>query len=168
LFLWLRGDVGAVAEAPAADDTDPGGEPFTPRDEAEPPLRASRDPIPRPELRAAGDGIPIMAARDDSSANGRRHPHPVTEEHQRIFGENSVIGSLNGAMDVEDFEGLRRLNEQYKKEYPEDPHRLQSGYDLIADCLEQPTPENRNRAERYFKEERASTLRRYVKRYCLK
>jgi hypothetical protein len=131
-------------------------------------ILAARYHAPQSRQQLASDGNPIMGARGDSTKHGPRHPHPITAEHQRIFRENALISSLNGAMDVEDFRGLRELNERYKTEYPEDPNALQAGYDLIADCLEERTPENRARAERYFAEERASTLRRYVRRHCLK
>ena len=130
-------------------------------------ILAARYRAPQSQQELASDGVPIMGARGDSTEHGPRHPHPMTSEHRRIFRENALIGSLNGAMDVEDFRGLRELNGRYKAEYPEDPHALQAGYDLIADCLERRTPENRARAERYFAEERASTLRRYVRRHCL-
>ncbi len=131
-------------------------------------LMAAHRPEFEPQQELAGDGVPIMGATGDSTEYGPRHPHPITPEHQRIQRENALIGSLNGAMDVGDFEGLRELNERYKIEHPDDAHALQAGYDLIADCLEERTPDNRSRAERYFAEERASTLRRYVQRHCLK
>jgi hypothetical protein len=91
----------------------------------------------------------------------------MTPQHQRIFKENSILGTLNGAMDVGDVEALRQLNEQYQREFPDDPQQLQSGYSLIADCLDGRTDETRTRAQRYFDEQRGSTLRRYVKRHCL-
>jgi hypothetical protein len=95
------------------------------------------------------------------------HPHPHTPEHERIFHENNVIGQLNGAMDVGDFIGMRRLNAEYRKEYPEDGHLLQEGYEIIADCLEELTEERRARAKRFWQTERGSQLRRYVRRHCL-
>jgi hypothetical protein len=93
--------------------------------------------------------------------------HPITPEHRRIFRENNLIGDLNGAMDVMDVAGLRRLLQQYREEYPEDAHVLQDGYALIADCLERPGPETRAVAQRYYDVERASGLRRYIRRHCL-
>lgn len=115
----------------------------------------------------ASDGIPIMQARGDSTKNGPRHPHPFAARHQRIFRENALLGALNAAVDAADPESLRRLSQQYQAEYPEDEPQLQSGYDLIADCLESADAETTARAQRYFDEERGSTLRRYVKKYCL-
>lgn len=121
---------------------------------------------PKPEV--ADDGIPIMGpGSSDSTANGPRHPHPFTPQHERIFKENSMLGSLNGAMDAGDPDALRQLNAEYRVEFPDDPQQLQTGYDLIAECLEQRTEETRAKAQRYFDEQRGSTLRRFVKRHCL-
>jgi hypothetical protein len=70
-------------------------------------------------------------------------------------------------MDVGDFIGIRRLNAEYRKDYPEDGHLLQEGYDIIADCMEERTAERQARAKRFWQTERASQVRRYVRRYCL-
>jgi hypothetical protein len=96
-----------------------------------------------------------------------RHPHPITPEHERIFEENSRIGTLNGAMDQGNFAALRRLNAQYRRDYPEDAHVLHDGYDLVADCLERRSSRTHAAARRFWQEQRASSLRRYVRRYCL-
>jgi hypothetical protein len=69
-------------------------------------------------------------------------------------------------MDVHDGPGLRRLLQQYRREYPEDPKALQHGYELIADCLGHPGPAARA-AQRYYDTERGPTLRRFVSRHCL-
>ena len=113
------------------------------------------------------DGVPIRPAGSaDIDARGMV-PHPITPTHERIFHENNLIGDLNGAMDVKDAAGLRRLLQQYRDEYPEDAHVLQDGYELIANCLEQPGPETRSLAQRYYDDQLDSGLRRYVRRYCL-
>jgi hypothetical protein len=104
--------------------------------------------------------------REAPPSEGDR-PHPITPEHRRIFEENNRIGALNGAMDRGDFAALRRMNAAYRRDYPEDAHVLQRGYDLIADCLEQRTPDAVDAARRFWELQRASTLRRYVRRHCL-
>jgi hypothetical protein len=95
------------------------------------------------------------------------HPHPITPAHRRIFEENNRVGALNGAMDRGDFEALRRMNAAYRRDYPEDAHELQEGYDLIADCLERRTARVVDAARRFWQTARASTLRRHVRRHCL-
>lgn len=136
------------------------------------PSRALDEPIVasvQPALERAADGVPIMPAEpSQASADEPRHPHPHTPIHDRIYRENTLFGQLNGAMDVKDVPGLRRLLEQYREEYPEDAHFLQEGYAIIADCLERPADEAARAAgERYWNTRRASILRRYVRRHCL-
>jgi hypothetical protein len=104
------------------------------------------------------------APRPDS---GSLRPHPITPQHERIFRENQLIGALYGAMDVKDGPGVRRLADQYRREYPADPNQLQQGYDIIADCLEHPGPEASAAGQRYYDVERGSILRRFVARHCL-
>ncbi len=133
-----------------------------------PVLAARGAPRPTgPEL--ASDGVPIMGpGTSDSTADGPRHPHPITPAHRRLFRENALLAELNGAVDGSDAAGLRRLAERYRAEFPEDAQQLQAGYFLIADCLDGAGVDTRARAERYFAEERASLLRRYVQRHCLR
>jgi hypothetical protein len=114
------------------------------------------------------DGLPIMPAGPDAARpDGPVHPHPITPRHQRIFAENRLIGALDGAMDVKDAAGMRRLLEQYRREYPEDDNMLQDGYAVIADCLEHPGAPSRAAAERWLPTHNGSTLKRWVNRYCL-
>jgi hypothetical protein len=112
-------------------------------------------------------GVPIRPAGSAEVDAVGMLPHPLTPEHERIFRENELIGELNGAMDVKDAAGLRKLLRQYRDEYPEDAHVLQDGYELIANCLEHPSPEARAAAQRYYDTQLDSGLRRYVRRHCL-
>jgi len=113
------------------------------------------------------DGVPIRPAGSAEVDARGMVPHPITPTHERIFHENNLIGDLNSAMDNSNVAELRGLLKQYRDEYPEDAHVLQDGYELIADCQESLTPELRAKAQRYYDEELASGLRRYVRRYCL-
>ena len=132
------------------------------------PLRAPVGVVgDRAMKKSAGGEVPIRDPGPDDNHDGPVHPHPITLEHDRIFRENQLIGALDGAMDVHDGPGLRRLLQQYRQEYPEDPSVLQSGYELIADCLEHPGAAARAAAQRYYDVERGSTLRRFVARHCL-
>jgi hypothetical protein len=124
-------------------------------------------PQPKP-LEYMSDGVPIMpAGPDDPHPNTFVHPHPITPQHLRIFRENGLLFQLNEAMDGNEAPRLRGLLAQYRDEYPDDPHDMQKGYALIADCIEHPSDETRAAARRYYDEEIASTLRRFVKRHCL-
>ena len=70
-------------------------------------------------------------------------------------------------MDMKDAAGLRRTLAQYREEYPEDSLALQTGYALIADCLDHPGAATEAAARHYYETETASTLRRHVRRHCL-
>lgn len=113
------------------------------------------------------EAVPLRAAAPAVVNTAGMQPHAITPQHERIFRENNLIGNLNGAMDVRDAAGLRRLVQQYRDEYPEDAHVLQAGYELIADCLERPGAETRAVAQRYYDEQLDSGLRRYIRRHCL-
>jgi len=113
------------------------------------------------------DGVPIRPPGSAEMNAVGMLPHPITPEHERIFQENNLIGELNGAMDVKDVAGLRKLLQQYREEYPEDSHVMQDGYALIVNCLERPGPETRAVAQRYYDEQLDSGLRRYIRRHCL-
>ena len=95
------------------------------------------------------------------------HPHPITPQHERIYRENQLTFALDGAVDVEDVRGVRRLLAVYRQEFPEDSLALQQGYEIIADCLERPGEATRSAAQRFYDTELASTLRRHVRRHCL-
>jgi hypothetical protein len=122
----------------------------------------------QPALEHAADGIAIMPADPSQAPTDEPvHPHPHTPIHERIYRENNLKGQLDGAMDVKDAAGMRRLLAEYRDQYPEDAHYLQEGYGLIADCIEHPSDATRSAAERYYQDHRASLLRRYVRRHCL-
>ena len=112
--------------------------------------RPTAPPAPAPprEEIITSDGLPIMPVH--GSPDGPAHPHPITPQHLRIFAENRLVGAITGAIDVGDAAGVRRLLEQYRREYPEDNFDLQGGYALIADCLEHRTDETRAAAERWL------------------
>jgi len=109
----------------------------------------------------------MPAGPDDPHPNTFVHPHPITPAHKRIFRENALLYQLNEAMDGREPARLRGLLKEYRDEYPEDPHEMQEGYTLIADCIEHPSEQTRTAARRYYDEEIASTLRRFVMRHCL-
>jgi hypothetical protein len=109
----------------------------------------------------------LAAPSSEQSMDELGHPHPITPRHRRIFEENSRLGAMDGAMDQGDFAALRRMNAEYARDYPEDDHDRQEGYALIADCLEERTPQAIEAARRFWQTHRASTLRRFVRRHCL-
>lgn len=119
--------------------------------------------------RGAAPGLTsaVAAPSREHELDSTGHPHPITPRHRRIFEENNRLGAMDGAMDQGDFAALRRMNARYREDYPEDDHDLQEGYAVIADCLEQRTPQTIEAGRRFWQTHRASTLRRHVRRHCL-
>jgi hypothetical protein len=94
------------------------------------------------------------------------HPHPITPEHGRLFEENRLFATLNAAMDRRDTVAMRRLLAEYEQEYPEDRHLLRAGFAVIADCIDHPGQASITAAQTYYADNKASVLRRYVRRHC--
>lgn len=141
------------------------GRTASPADAALPPGRLENQPV---VLERAADGLPIMPAGSHTpSAHEPMHPHPITDAHHRIYRENNLVGALNLAVDLQDARRIRAALAQYRAEYPEDDHRLQEGYAIIADCLERLDDASRERAQHFWSTEIRSQTRRYVRRYCL-
>jgi hypothetical protein len=122
-----------------------------------------------PKVRAAGT-IHVDDATEDTDADGTGPgdpAHPIDAERMQLQRELQLIGALNDAFDLQDVSSMRRLIEQYRATQPDDVHRLQEGYERLADCLASPGEASRAKAQRYYDEARASTLRRYIRRACL-
>jgi hypothetical protein len=111
--------------------------------------------------------VPIRDPGPIDTHDGPVFPHPITPERERIQRENQLIGAMSDAMDLSDGPRLRRILDEYRSEYPDDPNELQVGYAIIADCLERPGAESTAAAQRYYDRERGSMLRRFVARHCL-
>lgn len=140
----------------------------TPTSEPQTSAAPELEPPEASTVEIAEDGIPIKPpGSEHSSDDERMHPHPIDDTRRRIYRENNLNGAMMGAMNVGDYQGLRALVEEYRMDYPEDTYRLQEGYTLIADCMEQLTPERQARAREYWKTKRGSTVRRFVRRHCL-
>jgi pyruvate/2-oxoglutarate dehydrogenase complex dihydrolipoamide acyltransferase (E2) component len=165
---WLirggRPDAAPVAEPPASETAAAPSPVAAPSPAVAPPApaptgAAPEAPPPTPEG-------PAAATAPSDAGEELRPSHPITPTHMRIQRENNLLGSMNGAMDVEDGAGLRNLLDQYRQEYPDDPNQLQEGYGVIADCLQHPGPTATAAGHRYFDRERGSILRRFVARHC--
>jgi hypothetical protein len=132
-----------------------------------PPLAARPAPSMTPALDYAADGVPFKPA-DPSipDPEGPMHPHPVTPQHERIFRENNLVGAISGAMDRLDTAGMRQLLAEYRTDYPEDSHLLQQGFAVIADCIDHPGAAATAAARVYYTANKASNIRRYVRRHC--
>lgn len=113
-------------------------------------------PIARPALVAAPKLAPDVEP----------HPHPITPAHVRLAHERQLIQQLNDLLDLRDGAGMRPLVAAYAREFPDDPNAMVAGYEVIADCLQDRSERVVEAAREYYERERASTLRRYVRRVC--
>jgi hypothetical protein len=169
LGAWLvhrarQPDAPAATEEVRAETEPSEAPPAPPPRHRPPPPPPAAAPPPRDEI-ITSDGLPIMPVRGE--ATGPAHPHPITPRHLRIFAENRLIGGIEGAMEVKDTAGMRRLLEQYRREYPEDDYQLQDGYALIADCLDHRDDGTRAAAERWLDQHNGSGTKRFLVRYCI-
>jgi hypothetical protein len=166
LFFARDGGDQPPAAAPVAED-----EPAAAPPPATPPVAPRRVRAPAPPPAAdpdeviTSDGLPIMPAHGEAA--GPAHPHPITPQHLRLFGENRLLGALDGAMEMNDTARMRRLLEQYRREYPEDEQESQEGYAIIADCIDHPSADTRAAAERWIDAHNGSQVKRFVVRHCL-
>lgn len=166
LVAWLvlrGGSPDEAATATPADDP-AATAPAAPRLPPVPRVAAVPETKPYKEEIITSDGIPIAPPRGD--VVGQAHPHPITPQHERIYAENRLVGGIEGAMEVKDVAGMRRLLAQYRREYPEDDQELQDGYGVIADCIEHPGDVTLAAAHQFYDTQRHSPLRRFVRRVC--
>ena len=121
-------------------------------------------PSPRPF--APPEARPGARAEQEPGHDAREHPHPITERHRRIQQENNLRALLNEAVSARNGERMRELLREYRLSHPEDPNRLQAGYEVIAECLANPGDTARLEAARYYDAHRSWNLRRSIRRVC--
>jgi hypothetical protein len=135
--------------------------------EAEPPIV----PAPAPERRA-NRAAEVQEARAEEPRVAEQEPapahaHPLTIEHARLYRDVDLLEAAKDALARRDFATARAILAQHRVEFPKGyPERVE-GYEIIADCLENPGPETTARARQYHEEKRASVVRRQVRKACL-
>jgi hypothetical protein len=116
---------------------------------------------------APPEARPGARAESEPGHGEREHPHPITERHRKIQHENNLRALLGEAIAARDGKRLRALAREYRVSHPDDPNRLQAGYDVLAECLANPSDAARLEAARYYDAHRSSILRRSIRRVCL-
>ena len=168
LAVWLFSARGSHPHAPQQAA---GSMPAALPPQAQPPPPTRRQPEPPPPAQdehVAEDGIGFMPLHDgDPKPPGPLHPHPITPAHRLIAAENRIAVALDDATDAKDIGEMKRLLEQYRREFPEDQWQLQGGYAMVLECLEHPGPESRAAAERWLDQNNGSTVKRSVLRDCI-
>ena len=145
-------------------------EPQVTRWDVPPPEAAQVTQSSRPRTQAPSAHVVSSAAAPSHD----RHPHPSTPEREALQQELRIVGALQDALDLEDVPALRALIARYRAHVPADENQLAEGYARLADCLEVDHDQRdhehdsvRAAALAYYENERASTLRRYIRRICL-
>lgn len=160
ILLGLAGAGSWLCLAPPSTST-PSADPSSEFAASESPRQRVGHPAPpRAQPGDRGASLQSMTASPDP------HPHPLDEARRALAFEQQLIGALNDAMDLSDASAMRSLIARYREHVPADENKLAAGYERIADCLEQPGDTSRAAAHDYYDRERASTLRRYVRRHC--
>jgi hypothetical protein len=167
LAVWLL----STRQSPPGDRQEAAQSmPAAPSSQAQPlpPARRQPEPPPPHDQHVADDGLGFMPLHEgDPRPPGPLHAHPITPAHRRIFAENRIAFALDDATDAKDIGEMKRLLEQYRREFPEDHWQLQGGYAVILECLEHPGPESRVAAERWLDQNNGSTVKRSVLRDCI-
>ncbi|MET0385995.1 MAG: hypothetical protein ABW321_08560 [Polyangiales bacterium] len=165
LFNWAKPrptPSESQSQPAAADHSVPLALPSPP---SPPPSAAPAPPSAAPAPPSAA-ALPRAAAHPTTDDPTPTESHPITPERVALQRELALVGALNDAVDLGDVVALRSLIARYHSEVPDDPNALGAGYARIADCLEQPGESSRAAARAYYDRERASTIRRYVRRAC--
>jgi hypothetical protein len=126
---------------------------------ASPPLFDAR-PAARPERKVSGA---TQVARFDE----QRRPHPITAQHVRNFRQVDLLDGAWGALQHHDFARARELVAKHRRDYPGQWEDMNEGLEILAECLERPSPEILERAARFHRERTASMMRKRIRRYCL-
>ena len=115
-----------------------------------------------------GPKPPVFAGPgpDDPAGPGML-PHPITAEHKRIYRDVELLDGAWQALKSRDFERARALLNTHATEYASGYDDMQDGLTVLADCMQYPSATSRERAERFYTERTASSMRRRIRTHCL-
>ena len=132
-----------------------------------PPNTQPAKPEPKPSGHHEDTALASAHAHSHSEFKPGDPSHDMSPERMRAYRQNYFIGQIDGAILVKDYEGIRRLNAEYRAEYPDDDEPTRQAYDMIADCLEDKSPELVARARKFWETKRSSRARRDLRKICL-
>ncbi|MCA9640843.1 MAG: hypothetical protein H6718_36145 [Polyangiaceae bacterium] len=100
----------------------------------------------------------------------RVQAHPMTPARQRLNDQRRLFTRVDQALARSDFTEARRLLARHDTDFSETDawQDWRAGYHALTDCLEHPGAESTAAGQRFVDEQRGSTLRRRVRRACLK
>jgi hypothetical protein len=140
-----------------------------------PALRAApdRDPSPlaavTPVAAEPPPASPEVTDRTTEPAgfDPTQHVHPITAEHLRMYREDDLLDGAWHALRQRDFQAARQLVGTHQAEYPDSKAHMDEGLLLLADCMENPSPESKARAQAFYDSKTYSPMRRRLRRFCL-
>ncbi len=99
----------------------------------------------------------------------RLRPHPITPEREATAAQHAELHAIESAIEARDFPRARQLLDEHRRRPASEIEWEDQwdGFEAVLDCIEHPGPASRQRAERFVDENRASPLRRRVRRACL-
>ncbi len=129
----------------------------------------SRSAALRPE-RALVQAASLTAPepdREPEATNEPEHPHPITPEHVRLYHEVDLLDGAWHALRKRDVASARALVARHRSEYPGSAEDMNEGLDIVADCLEHPSTEIKERAQKFYDTKTFSQMRRRIRKLCL-
>ena len=137
------------------------------RERAEPEDAESVEPAEESTAPAPPPPTPAPSAQSgEAPAPDALVPPPITADQQRIRRENEVLGTVSDAVDLGDAGKLRMMAKTYREQNFEGADKIANGYEIIAQCLDNPGPISRAPAKYYDDNNRDSILLPYLRRAC--
>jgi len=157
---WLIGKPDTVQPPSAAAESQVVAEP-------PPERRASSEPEARSLLVTHTSSAAATVHHAPEAEAWDAHPHPITPKHIALQRELQLIAALNDALDLRDSASMRSVLADYRAHDPRDENALQAGYARLIECIDAPGEASREAGQAYYDANRASTLRRFIRRICL-
>ncbi len=134
---------------------------------AQPPQEpAAKRVTERPLTRAAPVEVELAAVLQPQHQEPR-HPHPLSERHLQLYHEVDLLDGAWQAIEHGDMAEARALVAQHRAEYPGQAEDMNEGLLIVAECLEQPSEDVRERAREFYDTRTFSQMRRRIRRLCL-
>ncbi|HEX6240517.1 MAG TPA: hypothetical protein VFZ61_06470 [Polyangiales bacterium] len=107
------------------------------------------------------------AAQQPGEPEPARVPHPITDDHRRLYRDVDLLHAAEEAIEQEHFDEARALLLTHQRELPGMSPLEAEGLWLLVDCVERPSATNTARVQTFYDEHTSSTVRRRLRRSCL-
>lgn len=156
LWAWLYADQAPTLASAAAGST-PGG--------------SVEGTVSRKKQTRSQAQLQLLAAlaraAQDTPPQDTRLPHPITDDHRRLYRDVDLLHAAEEAIDQERFDHARQLLLTHQRELPGMSPLEAEGLWLLVDCVERPNATHTARVQTFYDAHTASTVRRRLRRSCL-